>query len=132
MSILGWFLKPKKDMAKSNTKPVRIGKYNVTSHAQNRIVDKARKLRKVDMVDNLICKPLAITAIKTDKQGRPSYSRVGKTAVTAVNPQNNNVCSIKRVNDRDAKRFDLEKRGRKYANKKDNKKDGSINNKGSR
>lgn len=118
MSILGWFFKPKKEMAKSNTKPVRIGKYNVTSHAQNRTVEKARKLRKIDMVDNLLSKPLAITVTKIDKKGRPSYNRIGKKAITAINPQNNNVCSIKRVNDRDAKRYDLEKRGKKYANKK--------------
>ena len=53
MSILGWFFKPKKEMAKPNTKTVRMGKYKISSHAQNRTVDTKRRLRKRDMVKNL-------------------------------------------------------------------------------
>lgn len=33
-------------MAKENTKHVRIGKYEVSSHAQNRTVDTSRNLKK--------------------------------------------------------------------------------------
>ena len=46
MSILSWFLKSKKEMAKENTSRVRMGKYEVSSHAQNRIVEPSRKLKK--------------------------------------------------------------------------------------
>jgi hypothetical protein len=53
MSILSWLLKSKKEMAKPNTKNVRIGKYNITSHAQNRIVDKERRIKKNDIIRNL-------------------------------------------------------------------------------
>lgn len=41
-------------MAKKYTRHVRIGKYKVSSHAQNRIVDKSRGLRKKDMIINLL------------------------------------------------------------------------------
>lgn len=54
MSLLTWFLKPKKQMAKKNTKNVRIGKYIVSSHAQNRTVEPSRSLQKKDMVNNLL------------------------------------------------------------------------------
>ncbi len=53
MSILSWFLKPKREMAKPNTKHVRMGKYKISSHAQNRTVDTSRNLKKKDMVQNL-------------------------------------------------------------------------------
>lgn len=121
MSILSWFFKSKKKMAKPDTKPVHIGKYRITSHAQNRTVEKARNLKKRDMVNNLLTKPHAITPVQIDEFGRPSYKRIGKTAVTAINPSNNNVCSIKRTNDKDAKKYKLKKRGRKYVKKKETK-----------
>lgn len=58
MSILGWFLKPKKEMAKPCTKHVRLGKYEVSSHAQNRTVENKRNLHKKDMVQNLFGKSI--------------------------------------------------------------------------
>lgn len=58
MSILGWFLKPKREMAKEHTKHVKMGKYEISSHAQNRTADKTRKLTKRDMVKNLFGKSL--------------------------------------------------------------------------
>ena len=45
MSILGWFLKPKREMAKPNTKHVRMGKYEISSHAQNKTAEDKRKLQ---------------------------------------------------------------------------------------
>lgn len=117
MSILSWFLKPKIEMAKPNTKHVKIGKYTITSHAQNRTVEKARSLKKSDMVNNLFTKPHAITTVKEDKNGL-SYDRVGKTATTSIDPTNNHVCSIRRPSKKEAKKYNLEKRGRKYVKKK--------------
>lgn len=40
MSLIGWLLKPKWLMAKKHTKNVKIGKYTISSHAQNRVADK--------------------------------------------------------------------------------------------
>ena len=56
MSILSWFLKPKKAMAKEQTKHVKMGKYEISSHAQNRTAEKSRNLKKSDMVINLFGK----------------------------------------------------------------------------
>ena len=53
-------------MAKIKTKPVRVGKYSITSHAQNRIVDEKRNMNKCDVIDNLFTKPNAISKIKYD------------------------------------------------------------------
>lgn len=56
MSILGFLFKSKKEMAKKDTKRVKVGKYTITSHAQNRTVDATRKLTKKDMLVNLLSK----------------------------------------------------------------------------
>ncbi|MCM1533417.1 MAG: hypothetical protein NC099_02070 [Corallococcus sp.] len=127
MSILGWFFKSKKEMAKPDTKPVRIGKYTVTRHAQHRTAQTDRDLKKSDMVVNLLTKPHAITKVKIDKYDRPSYNRVGKTATTSINPTNNHVSSIRRPSEQEAKKYNLEKRGRKYVKKKE-----SVQRKGGR
>jgi hypothetical protein len=117
MSILSWLLKPKKEMAKEHTKPVRIWKYKVTSHAQNRTVQEDRVMRKVDMVDNLLTKANGISNVHYDKNG-PSYLRVGKRITTAINPNNNNVTTVRPVSRQDKKEFDLVKNGKKYIKRK--------------
>lgn len=103
MSIISWLLKPKKEMAKADTKHVKIGKYSVSAHAQNRTVQKDRSLKKTDMLDNLLRPPLYTTPTKSDKYGRKSYSRIGKKSVTWINPQSNVVTSTKKTNSRDIK-----------------------------
>ena len=67
MSILGFLFKPKK-MAKKNTKNVKVGKYTITKHAQNRIVEESRKIDKIDVLENLFTKPNAITPVKIDEK----------------------------------------------------------------
>ncbi len=57
MSILSFLFKPKKEMAKKNTKRVKVGKYTITKHAQNRIVEENRNINKIDVLDNLFTKP---------------------------------------------------------------------------
>ena len=94
MSIVSWLLKPKSDMAKENTPCVKLGKYTLTSHAQNRVADPTRKTRKRDVIDNLFTRPHAITKTKTDSRGRPSYNRIGKRITTSINPRNKNVVSL--------------------------------------
>jgi hypothetical protein len=117
MSILSWFLKPKKEMAKENTKAVRIWKYKVTSHAQNRTVQKNRVIRKIDMVDNLLTKPNGITKVHYDNSG-PSYLRIGTRVTTAINPKNNKVTTVRPVSRKDRKEFNLVKVGNKNIKRK--------------
>lgn len=56
MSILGFLIKSKKDMAKPNTQSIRIGKYTLTKHAQNRIAEHRRDLSKHNVLRNLFGK----------------------------------------------------------------------------
>ena len=116
MSILGFLFKPKKEMAKKNTKSVKVGKYTITKHAQNRIVEESRKIDKIDVLENLFTKPNAITPVKIDEKKRPSYNRIGKRATTSINPTNDNVVSCRPVSRQDRRDFDLvnvSKKGRK-------------------
>lgn len=96
MSLIGWLLKPKWLMAKKHTKNVKTGKYTISSHAQNRVADKKRKLLKIDVPVNLFTKPIKITNIRNDEKG-PSYQRIGKRATTSINPNNNKVTSVWRT-----------------------------------
>ncbi len=91
MSIFSWFLKSKKEMAKENTKHVRIGKYEVSSHAQNRTVDASRELKKKDMVINLLSKASNNSKIYTHSDGTNQYDRVNdknRTLTHIVNETN--------------------------------------------
>ncbi|MBQ9728464.1 MAG: hypothetical protein IJV85_02595 [Clostridia bacterium] len=98
MSILGWFLKPKKKMAKKNTKYVRIRKYTVTSHAQNRTADPSRNLKKKDMVINLLGKESKNSEIYTHKDETTQYDRVNNKnrTVTHITKKDNHVTTIQR------------------------------------
>ena len=116
MSILSFMFKPKKEMAKKNTKRVNVGKYTITKHAQNRIVEKSRNINKIDVLDNLFTKPNGLTEVKYDKLGQPSYNRVGKRATTGINPINNNVVTCRPVSRQDRRDFNLvniSKKGKK-------------------
>ena len=100
-------------MAKENTKHVRIGKYTLTSHAQNRIVDKTRKMDKIDVLDNLFTKPNGVTKVKYDSKNQPSYNRVGKRITTSINPTNNKVATCRPISAKEARDFNLIKINRK-------------------
>lgn len=117
MSILGFLFKPKKEMAKKDTKHVKVGKYTITPHAQNRIVDKTRKMDKIDVLDNLFTKPNGITKIVYDKNG-PSYKRVGKRITTAINPTNNKVTTCMPISRQDRNQFNLVNKSKKGRKKK--------------
>ena len=98
MSIISWFLKPKKSMAKPDTKHVRIGKYTVTSHAQNRTVDPKRKLQKKDMVTNLLGKSSKNSKIYTHIDGTKQYDRVNdkNRTITRITKKGNKVKTIQK------------------------------------
>lgn len=91
MSILGFLFKPKKEMAKKNTKHVRIGKYEISSHAQNRTVDSSRNLKKKDMIINLFGKVSKNSKTYTHVDGTRQYDRVNnknRTITHIVNKKN--------------------------------------------
>lgn len=98
MSILSWFLKSKEEMAKKNTKHVRVGKYTITSHAQNRTVDPSRKLRKRDMVINLYGKASKNSKIYKHIDGTMQYDRVNdrNRTITRITEKANNVKTIQK------------------------------------
>ncbi len=119
MSIIGFLFKSKKEMAKKNTKRIKVGKYTITKHAQNRIVQEDRKINKIDVLENLFTKPNGISKIKMDKNtNQPSYNRVGKHATTTINPTNNNVTTCRPVSKQDARDFNLVKISKKGRKKK--------------
>lgn len=99
MGLITWFLKPKRKMAKKDTRPVRLGKYIITPHAQNRVVERERKISKKDIPINLFTKPLKISKVKIDEKG-PSYHRIGKKITTTINPTNNKVTTVWRTSSR--------------------------------
>ena len=84
MSMLGFLLKPKKEMAKKDTSRVRMGKYTVSSHAQNRIVDPKRDLKKTDLVRNLFGRSIQSKPYK-HKDGTKQYDRVNRHNRTLTN-----------------------------------------------
>ena len=117
MSILSWFFKPKKSMAKKDTSHVRIGKYEVSSHAQNRVVDPSRGLKKKDMVTNLLGKSQN-SPVYHHKDGTVQYDRVNEKnrTITHITEKQNVVKTISRFHDTERakkqvyKNFDKEKK----------------------
>ena len=107
MSILGFLFKSKKEMAKENTKHIKVGKYTLTPHAQNRIADKTRKIDKIDVLDNLFTKPNGTTKTKVNNKNQPSYNRVGKRITTTINPKNDKVVTCRPVSDKEIRDFKL-------------------------
>ncbi len=106
MSLLSWLLKPTRKMAEPHTPRVRIGKYTITSHAQNRIADRTRGLKKIDMLENLFGITSKNSKPYTHSDGSLQYDRVNRInrTVTFITNEQNRVKSIRR--------FHRDKRGR--------------------
>lgn len=98
--------KSRRAMANPRTRPVKVGRFNVTSHAQNKMVE--RKIRNESMIENLCRKPAAKSPVKVDSNG-PSYKRMNKDTTTTINPISKNVSTIYRTNSRDAKHYGFQK-----------------------
>ncbi len=97
MSIIGFLFKPKKEMANPNTKYVRMGKYTITSHAQNRTVQPDKNLRKTDMVFNLFgCSKNS--KIYTHKDGTKQYDRLNRKnqTITFITADKHRVKTIRK------------------------------------
>lgn len=104
---------------------MKVGKYTLTTHAQNRIVEKNRHMNKFDVLDNLFTRPNGITKIVT-KKDKPAYKRVGKRITTVINPINNNVTTCIPISRQDKKEFNLiniskNRRRKKYVKRNSNK-----------
>lgn len=96
MSLLKYLFKPRKDTAKPNTKPVRVGKYIISAHAQNRISQKKRNLSKWDLLINLYG-----NSYNSDlyvKDGVVQYDRVNSNnrTTTHIIDKNNKVKTIRK------------------------------------
>ncbi|MGN1227921.1 MAG: hypothetical protein ACI4TX_04685 [Christensenellales bacterium] len=89
MSIIKWFFKTKKEMGKTNTKRVKLGKYTISSHAQNRIADKKRNLKKKDMVINLFGN--STNSNLYERNNTTQYDRLNKKNRTITHITQNNV-----------------------------------------
>ena len=115
MSILSWFLKPKQEMAKENTKHVKMGKYVISSHAQNRVAQKSRNLKKKDMVINLFGKASRNSPNYKYADGTIQYDRVNETnrTLTHIVNKTNIVKSINKFHDTVAARRQAYKNFRK-------------------
>lgn len=118
MSIVSFLFKPKKEMAKKNTKSVRVGKYTITKHAQNRIIEESRKINKLDVLENLFTKPNGITPVKVDEKKRPSYNRIEKRATISINPSNNKVVTCRPVSNKEIRDYNLVSISKKGREKK--------------
>ena len=98
MSILSFLFKPKKEMAKENTKHVRIGKYEISSHAQNRTVDSSRNLKKKDIIINLLGSASKNSKTYIYKDGTKQYDRVNDNnrTITHITRKYNHVKTIQK------------------------------------
>lgn len=98
MSILGFIIKPKKEMAKNGTPRVCMGKYTVSTHAQNRVADPKRNLKKTDLVRNLFGKSYQTELY--DYHGVKQYNRIHTKTKTKTSISDKNVVkTIHKVHD---------------------------------
>ena len=73
--------------------PYKVRNHYVTAHAVRRMSE--RRISKGQLYYNLTRKPLEITKVTLDSEGRPSYRRSSKNKITSViNPCNKNVISV--------------------------------------
>ena len=112
MSVLSWFLKPKKEMAKEHTKHVKMGKYEISSHAQNRTAEKKRDLKKRDMVQNLFGRSLESNPYLHFDGKTVQYDRLNRNnrTVTHIVKKGNIVKTIRKYH-KENERKELKKFG---------------------
>ena len=92
--------------------PYKVKKFYVTSHAVEQM--NKRKITKGALYYNLTRKPLAVTKVKFDEKGRPSYRKTTKNKITsAINPENHNVVSVNKLHTKTYKKLIQEKQRRK-------------------
>lgn len=97
--------KSRRAMSNERTRPVKVGRFIVTSHAQNRMVE--RDIPNEAMIRNLCRKPAAKSPIKYDSIGRPSYDRHNTESTTSINPISKNVSTIHALKKGVAKKYGI-------------------------
>ena len=92
--------------------PYRVKKFYITSHAVEQM--NKRRITKGALYYNLTRKPLAVTKIRFDEKGRPSYRKTTKNKITsAINPVNHNVVSVNKLHTKSFKQLMQKKQRRK-------------------
>ena len=92
--------------------PYRVKKFYITSHAVEQM--NKRRITKGALYYNLTRKPLAVTKIRFDEKGRPSYCKTTKNKITsAINPVNHNVVSVNKLHTKTFKQLMQKKQRRK-------------------
>ena len=105
MSANDFRKKSRRAMANKNTRPVKVGRFIVTSHAQNRMI--LRDIPNEAMIRNLCRKPEAKSPVRYDSSGRPSYNRHNTESTTSINPISKNVATIHALKEADARRYGI-------------------------
>ena len=65
-------------MATEKTKFIRLGKYNISPHAQNRTAETSRNLKKRDMLINLFGKSSRNSRVYSHTDGTKQFDRVNE------------------------------------------------------
>lgn len=92
--------------------PYKVRDYYVTVHAVKRMNE--RRISKGQLYYNLTRKPLEVTAIRFDKEGRPSYRRSSKNKITsAINPFAKTVVSVNKLSTKKHAQLMQKQNGRK-------------------
>ena len=99
--------KSRRAMANKNTRPVKVGRFIVTTHAQNKMI--LRDIPNEAMIRNLCRKPEAKSPVKYDSIGRPSYNRHNTESTTSINPISKNVATIHALKEEDAKKYGIKR-----------------------
>lgn len=94
-------------MAKEGTKKVKVGRFIVTSHAQNRMIE--RDIPNEAMIRNLVKKASARSPTVYDSRGQPSYKRHNRESTTIINPSAKTVATIYPLKKSEAKRYGIDR-----------------------
>lgn len=97
MSLFSFFHKPIEEMKNKNTKRIKVGRYTISSHAQNQIADPRRNLKKTDLTSNLFLKADYVSKPEKREDGSYSYARIRGKVCTHIVPKNRLVKTIHKV-----------------------------------
>ena len=87
----GKIIKSEDDYKNYDTSKINSTNVEISEHANERLAERGLTIENIiDAIDN----PIGEKPIKTDKDGRPSFQRIGKNATVAINPENSKVTSM--------------------------------------
>ncbi len=99
--------KNRRNMKNPHTRQVKVGRFIVTSHAQNQMVD--RGIPNEAMIQNLCHKPEAVSKVTINNKGEPSYDRHNRQTTTEINPVKKTVPTIHVLNKKDARKLGIKR-----------------------